>query len=118
MKIKIDSHSDIEVAKNKGCDNECHKNCKEKKMPERTCIACRRKADKGELLRIVRTPDGKILVDESKKADGRGVYVCNDSECIDKLIKKRLLNHAFKSNVDNSVYEAVKEAFVDKQEQI
>ena len=87
------------------------------KKPERTCIACRKKLCKNELIRIVKTPDGSIVVDKSGCADGRGTYVCKNAECIKKIRKNKLLNRAFKCEVENSVYDALEEAFVGKQEQ-
>lgn len=95
--------------------DENRKFSKEKSV--RTCVSCGRKAKKGELLRIVRRPQGDCIVDLTGKSDGRGVYVCKDAVCINKLIKKRLLGRALKVGADNAVYEALKEAFVDRQEQ-
>ena len=66
-----------------------------KKIPMRTCIACRTERPKKELLRIVRTKDGVFSLDKTGKVSGRGAYICNDKNCIDKLIKKKLLNYAF-----------------------
>lgn len=71
----------------------------------RQCISCRQHADKSELVRIVKSKDGKIFIDDSKCADGRGVWVHNNTECKQKLLKKKLLNVAFKCTVDESVYE-------------
>ena len=73
----------------------------------RMCVACREHSDKSELLRFVKTKDGKIQIDETKTADGRGVWVHNSAECIQKLTKKRLLNAAFKCAVDESILEGL-----------
>lgn len=59
--------------------------------PERTCVGCRIKRPKRELLRIVRTSDGGIEVDSGGKAPGRGAYVCRDSACAAKATKKGTL---------------------------
>ena len=85
--------------------------------PIRTCIACRKEFEKQELTRVVRTPEGKFVVDFSGKADGRGAYVCGAPECIKKLKKNRLLNRAFGTEIPSEVYTAIEEAFVGKQEQ-
>ena len=71
----------------------------------RQCCVCRCHADKSELIRFVKSKDGKVFVDETKTADGRGVWVHNNEECKQKLVKKKLLNSAFKCAVDESVYE-------------
>jgi len=73
----------------------------------RKCIVCHEHADKIDLIRFVRTKDGKIFKDESKSSDGRGVWIHNNSECLEKLIKKRLLNAAFKTSVSDELYEGL-----------
>lgn len=78
-----------------------------KHIPLRTCIVCRAQKDKSELLRIVKSADGAITVDRSGKAAGRGAYVCDRDECKDALIKKRVLNRVFKTQLDQSVYDAL-----------
>lgn len=62
----------------------------EKKIPMRTCIACRAEKPKKELIRVVRKPDGVFVIDLTGKISGRGAYVCND-----KNASKRLLKSAF-----------------------
>jgi predicted RNA-binding protein YlxR (DUF448 family) len=57
-----------------------------KHVPQRTCIACRQVKSKRELIRIVRLPDGEILVDETGKANGRGAYLCRERACWEKGI--------------------------------
>ena len=77
------------------------------KRPVRTCICCRRKAEKNELLRVVKTPDGKIELDLSGKKDGRGAYVCANAECLKKLKKSKALSRAFKTEVLSGVYDEI-----------
>ncbi len=86
----------------------------EKKIPMRTCIACRLEKPKRELIRIVKNKYGVFAVDRTGKLSGRGAYVCDDKACHEKLIKKRLLNHAFEMEVENAVYEMVKEELLGK----
>ena len=73
--------------------------------PERTCSVCRKKAEKGAFIRIVKEPDGKISIDNTYKKNGRGMYVCRNSDCISKAIKTRAVSRAFKCEVDNKIYE-------------
>lgn len=54
----------------------------------RTCIACRRKKCKEELLRIV-SQNGMAILDETQKTNARGIYICNDKQCITKLLKAK-----------------------------
>ena len=76
-----------------------------KKIPQRKCIACQDKENKKELIRIVKNKEGEIFIDLSGKANGRGAYICKDSECLKKAIKSKALNRAFKIEVPNEVYE-------------
>ena len=87
----------------------------EKKVPMRTCIACRTEKPKKELVRVVKLGD-EIKLDLTGKANGRGAYVCNDKECIAKLKKQKLLNRAFACQVSDEVYDAVMEEFLNGQE--
>lgn len=64
--------------------------------PQRTCIGCRQKRPKVTLLRLVRGGDGRVQVDDGGRAEGRGAYVCPDSECLGKALSPGRLGHAFK----------------------
>ena len=77
---------------------------KQKKIPQRKCIACQERDSKKGLTRIVKTKEGEIFLDPTGKANGRGAYICKNKDCVDLVIKKRLLNRAFKSNLDSEVY--------------
>lgn len=87
----------------------------EKKIPMRTCIACRTEKPKKELVRVVRKPDGAFVIDLIGKVSGRGAYVCNDKKCVETIIKKRLLNKTFSQEISGEVYTALKESFFGKQ---
>ena len=81
-----------------------------KKTPLRMCIACRQLFEKKEMLRVVRG-DGKIFLDFTSKASGRGAYVCDNPDCVRKLKKQRLLNKVFSFPVDDEIYNAIEEAY-------
>ncbi len=80
-----------------------------KKIPMRTCIACRQMKPKKEMLRVVKTADGEIFADPTGKAAGRGAYICGAEECMKKLGDKKLLHKAFSTDVAQDVYSDVKE---------
>ncbi len=82
---------------------------KTKKIPMRTCIACREMKPKKEMTRVVKNADGEIFADPTGKAAGRGAYVCNNPECLKKLGDKKLLHKAFCANVSQEVYLDVEE---------
>ena len=78
---------------------------KTKKVPQRKCIACQDRDNKKELIRIVKNKEGEIFIDLTGKANGRGAYICKDSECLKKAIKSKALNKAFKIDVPDEVYD-------------
>ena len=84
-----------------------------KKIPMRTCIACRTAHPKRELIRVVKFND-EISLDLTGKANGRGAYVCNNEECIKKLKKTKALSRAFSMNVSDDVYIKIEEQFLGK----
>lgn len=73
----------------------------------RKCIACREHSDKSEMLRFVKQKSGSVFLDESKKADGRGVWVHDRADCKAKVCKKKMLNSAFKTNVSDDIYDKI-----------
>ena len=86
----------------------------EKKLPQRMCIACREKKDKKSLIRVVCNKEGEISLDFTGKKAGRGAYICNDINCIEKLIKNKLLNKAFETTVSEEMYQNIKNEFESK----
>lgn len=77
---------------------------KEKKIPQRKCIACQERDNKKKLIRIVKNKDNEIFLDPSGRANGRGAYVCATHECLSKAIKSKALNRPFKMDVEDEVY--------------
>lgn len=75
-----------------------------KKIPLRMCVGCREMKPKSELYRVVRTPEGNILIDKSNKASGRGAYICKSGECLKKAEKTNALAHTFKTNIEKEIY--------------
>lgn len=78
-----------------------------KQTQMRRCVSCRENKHKSEFLRIVKFADGKILVDYSGKAQGRGAYVCRSEKCAAELKKRRRLDKQFKTKVPDEVYDEI-----------
>ncbi len=72
---------------------------KPKRIPQRTCVGCRSVRPKRELVRIVRTPEGCVAVDETGKRSGRGAYLCPQSSCWEKALSKGHLGRALRTSV-------------------
>lgn len=84
-----------------------------KKTPKRTCIACGKSGDKRDLLRVVRTPDGGVVFDESGKMAGRGAYVCKSMACFEKAVEKHLFDARLRTKVSSDDYGRLRERFRD-----
>lgn len=67
-----------------------------KHIPLRSCIACKERLPKRELIRIVRTPEGTIEIDPKGKRSGRGAYLCHNWQCWDMALEPRRLSQALK----------------------
>ena len=80
---------------------------KPRKIPQRQCVACREMKEKKALLRIVRTPEGEVLLDATGKKSGRGAYVCPDPACLKKARKSKALERAFETSIPPEVYDAL-----------
>ena len=81
---------------------------KTRKIPMRTCVVTREKLPKQELIRVVRTPDGEIIIDETGKANGRGAYLKKDLETFEKAKKSKILNRQLEVDVPDTIYEELK----------
>ncbi len=65
-------------------------------VPQRTCVVCRTVRPKRELVRVVRTPEGAVVVDETGKRSGRGAYLCRQRGCWERASMRRQLERALK----------------------
>lgn len=85
-----------------------------KNVPQRTCIGCNSQKDKKEFIRIVKNKDGIISVDRSGKAQGRGAYICDNVECLEKAIKSKRLDRAFGTKISDEIYESLRGVIIGK----
>ena len=86
-----------------------------KSVPMRMCVVCRNMIPKKELLRIVRGTDGSYFFDPTFKANGRGAYICDKPECMEKCLKKKMMNHAFRTQIPDEVYQALSEEYENRK---
>ncbi len=80
-----------------------------KRVPQRTCVACRQVRPKGELVRVVRSVEGDVLVDPSGKAPGRGAYVCRSERCAEQAVKQKKLARALGAAVGSELLDRIAE---------
>lgn len=79
-----------------------------KKVPTRKCTGCQEMKNKREMLRVLRTPEGEILLDVTGRKNGRGAYICRCRECLDKAVKNRGLERSLKVRIPEETYEGLK----------
>ena len=62
----------------------------------RTCVGCRAVKERGQLLRLIRQPDGTVQADPQGRLPGRGAYICWDEACLEVALKRGRFAHAFR----------------------
>ena len=80
-----------------------------KKIPMRSCVVSHEKCEKKDPLRIVRTPEKEVIIDETGKANGRGAYLKKDREVINKAKQTKVLDNVLEVSVPDSIYEQMLE---------
>jgi predicted RNA-binding protein YlxR (DUF448 family) len=68
-----------------------------KHVPQRTCVACRTVRPRRDLVRVVRTPEGEVMLDETGKRNGRGAYLCRQRSCLETALAQRQLERVLKT---------------------
>ena len=89
-----------------------------KKIPLRQCIGCGEVKSKKEMIRVIKTAEGEILLDATGRKNGRGAYLCPSMECFKKAVKGRGLERSFKMAIPREVYETLEKEMeeIDRQE--
>ncbi|MCQ2548703.1 MAG: YlxR family protein [Lachnospiraceae bacterium] len=82
-----------------------------KKIPMRQCVGCGEMKSKKEMLRVLKTTEGPIVLDNTGKKNGRGAYLCNDMECLKKARKNKGLERSFKEKIPEQIYDCLEKEF-------
>lgn len=85
-----------------------------KNIPQRTCIGCNTKKDKKDLIRIVKNKKNEINIDRTGKLEGRGAYICDNIDCLEKAIKTKRLERTFEMKISEEIYENLRGVIIDK----
>ena len=80
---------------------------KVKKIPMRQCLGCNEHKPKGELMRVVRTSEGEVVLDFTGKKSGRGAYVCMSLSCLRKARKSKRLEKNLDCSISDEVYDSM-----------
>ena len=85
-----------------------------KRQPVRTCMGCNEKKEKKQLIRIVKNKMNEISLDRTGKQEGRGAYICDNIECLEKVIKSKRLERIFDIKLSDEIYENLRGVILDK----
>ena len=84
---------------------------KPRRVPIRTCVACRTSGGKRGLLRVVRLPEGAgVVLDPTGKRSGRGAYLCPTGACVALALKQKKLERSLKTPIPDALAEALRAA--------
>jgi predicted RNA-binding protein YlxR (DUF448 family) len=75
-----------------------------RKMPMRRCTGCGEHFPKNTLIRILRTPEGEVVLDLTGKRSGRGAYICKSVACLKKARKSGRITSSLECSVPEEVY--------------
>ena len=87
-----------------------------KKNPQRLCVGCGENKDKKSLIRVLKTGENEIVLDDTGKKNGRGAYICKNVACMEKAIKTKGLERSFKMAIPQSVYDQLMEEMKQYEE--
>ena len=90
---------------------------RQRRVPTRTCVVCRERRQKDGLLRIVRTPEGRVVFDPTGRLNGRGAYICSDADHWGEgvsVANRGKLNRALKTEIDELTMRTLSQAIVLK----
>ena len=83
-------------------------------QPQRTCMGCNTKKDKKDLIRIVKNKENEVSIDRTGKKEGRGAYICDDIQCLEKVIKSKRLEKILDIKISEEIYENLRGVILGK----
>lgn len=84
-----------------------------KKIPLRQCVGCMEMKEKKAMIRVLKTPEGDIVLDATGKKNGRGAYLCRSMECLKKAQKNKGLERSFKMGLSEEIYAGLEKEFTE-----
>lgn len=82
-----------------------------KKIPMRQCVGCGEMKGKKEMMRVLKTPEGPIVLDATGRKNGRGAYLCKSLECLKKARSNKGLERSLKMSIPTEVYDSLEKEF-------
>ncbi len=87
------------------------------KIPMRQCTGCREMKNKKEMMRVLKTGDGEIVLDTTGRKNGRGAYLCYSLDCLAKARKNKGLERSLKMEIPQEVYDRLSKEFEEIEQQ-
>mgnify|MGYP001085134923 CR=1 FL=1 len=84
-----------------------------KKIPQRQCVGCGGFKDKKSMIRVIKTNEDEIFLDDTGKKNGRGAYICKTMQCLEKAVKNKGLERSLKVRIPQEVYDELKKEMAD-----
>ena len=84
-----------------------------KKIPQRQCVGCGEFKDKKSMIRVIKTNEDEIFLDDTGKKNGRGAYICKTMQCLEKAVKNKGLERSLKVRIPQEVYDELKKEMTD-----
>lgn len=88
---------------------------KKRKTPERRCVGCGEIKEKKQLIRVVRTPEGEVVLDVTGKRSGRGAYICHSISCFKKARKSKRLESGLNVQIPDEIYERLEKELSEEK---
>ena len=85
----------------------------QKKIPQRQCMGCRERKPKRDMIRVVRGTDGTVSLDFGGKLNGRGAYICPQSQCLKKALRSKALDRSLEVTIPEEVYQRLEKEMED-----
>ena len=85
----------------------------QKKIPQRQCMGCRERKPKRDMIRVVRGTDGTVSLDIGGKLNGRGAYICPQSQCLKKALRSKALDRSLEVTIPEEVYQRLEKEMED-----
>lgn len=87
-----------------------------KRIVQRMCMGCNEKKDKRDLIRVVLNKNGDITIDKTGKLEGRGAYICDNIDCLEKVIKTKRLERVLNIKIEDEIYNKLRGVIIDKKD--
>jgi predicted RNA-binding protein YlxR (DUF448 family) len=83
-----------------------------KKVSLRMCAGCGQMKSKKEMIRVLKTPEGEIVIDATGKKNGRGAYICGSVECLQKAVRTKGLERSLKTAIPAEVFKILEKEMI------